>query len=103
MSKARGKYAFGFCERTGFRYPLADLVEEYVQGKPTGLLVGKDMVDPDHPQNFLGVLDHPADAQALESPRPDTGQDESRRMFSFNPAGLGNMVMTMTLGRVTIS
>lgn len=102
MSKAQGKYALGICDRTGFTYPLADLVEEYVQGKPTGLRVGKDMADPDHPQNFLGVIDHPADAQALNDPRPDSGQDESRRLFSFNPVGLGNTVMTMGLGRVTV-
>ncbi len=94
MKRATGKYAYGFCDRTGFRYPLHDLVEEYEQGRPTGLLVGRDMADPDHPQNWLGRLEHYEDPQALESPRPDPGQTESRRMSSLAPVGVGNMAMT---------
>ena len=54
MSYARGKYAFGFCDRTGFRYPLKDLVPEFRNGHKTGFLIGRDVVDPDQPQNFLG-------------------------------------------------
>ena len=49
---ANGKYAFGFCDRTGFRYPLKDLVFEVRNGVKTGLRVGRDVVAPDHPQNF---------------------------------------------------
>ena len=52
MSYARGKYAFGYCDKTGFRYPLADLVPEFNNGVKTGFLVGRDVVDPDQPQNF---------------------------------------------------
>ena len=37
---ANGKYAFGFCDRTGFRYDLKDLRREFVGGNPTGFLVG---------------------------------------------------------------
>jgi hypothetical protein len=70
MSYARGKYAFGFCDRTGFRYPLKDLVPEYKNGVKTGLLVGRDVVDPDHPQNFLGRVKI-FDPQSLRNPRPD--------------------------------
>ena len=54
MARARGKYAFGFCDRSGFRYDLADLVYEFRNGVRNGLRVGKDMVDQDHPQNFIG-------------------------------------------------
>jgi hypothetical protein len=54
MSYAAGKYAFGFCDKTGFRYPLRDLVPEFKNGVKTGFLVGRDVVDPDQPQNFLG-------------------------------------------------
>ena len=54
MSYAKAKYAFGFCDKTGFRYPLKDLVPEYNNGVKTGFLVGRDVVDPDQPQNFLG-------------------------------------------------
>lgn len=103
MKKASGKHAFGFCDRTGFRYPLSDLVEEYENGVPTGLLVGYDMVDPDHPQLRLGKLGDFVDGIALDNPRPDLGQAESRRMFSYNPVGLGNMLMTAYVGKVTVS
>ena len=49
MSYAAGKYAFGFCDKTGFRYPLKDLVPEFKNGVKTGFLVGRDVVDPDQP------------------------------------------------------
>lgn len=70
MSYARGKKAFGFCDRTGGRYKLTDLVDEYRNGIKTGLKVGRDVVDPDHPQNFLGRL-RINDPQALLNPRPE--------------------------------
>ena len=70
MTYARGKHAFGFCDRTGFRYPLADLVYEYRNGKRTGMRVGKDVLDKDHPQNFIGKFKH-NDPQSLRDPRPD--------------------------------
>ena len=47
---AEGKHAYGFCDMTGFRYKLKDLVPEIVNQRPTGFLVGKDVVDPDQPQ-----------------------------------------------------
>jgi hypothetical protein len=81
MSYAKGKYAFGFCDKTGFRYPLKDLVPEYRNGVKTGFLVGRDVVDPDQPQNFLGRFKiH--DPQALRNPRPDTGLIASRTIGS---------------------
>ena len=53
MSKyASGKLAFGFCDKTGFRYPLKDLKYEYHAGVRTGLRVGKDVYDADQPQIF---------------------------------------------------
>jgi len=70
MSYAPGKYAYGICDKTGFRYPLKDLVYEYKDGQRTGMRVGKDVVDPDHPQNFLGRV-RVVDPQALRDPRPD--------------------------------
>ena len=33
MGKATGKYAFGICDRTGFRYPINELVYEFDNGK----------------------------------------------------------------------
>ena len=70
MAYAKGKYAFGICDRTGFRYPIEDLVYEFTNGKRNGLRVGRDVVDPDHPQNFVGQIksDYP---QSIIDARPD--------------------------------
>ena len=86
---AKGKYAFGFCDRTGFRYKIKDLVPQIKAGRMTGLMVGKDMLDEDQPQNFLGRLGDYADPQAIRNARPDIAQDTSRRHFAFDPVGNG--------------
>ena len=72
---ANGKYAFGFCDRTGFRYDLKDLRREFVGGNPTGFLVGKDVWDKDAAQNFQGRYTF-QDAQALPYARPDQNLDQ---------------------------
>lgn len=87
-SYASGKHAFGFCDRTGFRYPLKDLVKQYENGKWNGLMVGKDIVDQDHPQLRLGRVKMD-DPQALQNPRPDTTLDNSRALTAWNPVGGG--------------
>ena len=92
MSYASGRYAFGYCDLTGFRYPLKDLVPQIVNGRPTGLRVGKDVVSPDQPQLQLGRL-RLDDPQALRNPRPDQSLDESRRLFAFDPVGGGNTAL----------
>jgi len=88
LSYASGKYAFGYCDRTGFRYPKKDLVPQIVNQRPTGLLVGKDVVDPDQPQLQLGRV-RVDDPQALRNPRPDQSLEQSRKFFAFNPVGGG--------------
>ena len=70
MAYAKGKYAFGICDRTGFRYPIEDLVYEFTNGKRNGLRVGRDVVDPDHPQNFIGQIKSD-DPQSIIDARPD--------------------------------
>ena len=70
MAYAKGKYAFGICDRTGFRYPIEDLVYEFTNGKRNGLRVGRDVVDPDHPQNFVGQIKS-VDPQSIIDARPD--------------------------------
>ena len=70
MAYAKGKYAFGICDRTGFRYPIADLVYEFTNGKRNGLRVGRDGVDPDHPQNFVSQIKSD-DPQSIIDARPD--------------------------------
>jgi hypothetical protein len=102
MSYARGKYAFGYCDKTGFRYPLSDLVPEFNNGVKTGFLVGRDVVDPDQPQNFLGRIKI-NDPQSLRNPRPDTSLEESRGFFGFNPVWNDLQHMTAEVGTVNIS
>tara|TARA_R100001015_G_C4616054_1_gene172126 strand:+ start:964 stop:1308 length:345 start_codon:yes stop_codon:yes gene_type:complete len=107
---ARGKFAFGFCDRTGFRYPLKDLVYEIQNGVRTGLRVGRDVVDPDQPQNFLGRV-RIFDPQSLRDPRPDRSLLESRGFFNWPtvgdggdpPDGTGSMKLTASLGSVTVT
>jgi hypothetical protein len=100
-SYAAGKKAFGFCDRTGFRYPLKDLVPQIENGRPNGLLVGRDVVDEDQPQ-----------LQALRDPRPDQGLAESRKLYAWDPVGGGNSALgsrtvgldiTAVVGKVTVS
>tara|TARA_R100000995_G_C3374884_1_gene73399 strand:+ start:81 stop:446 length:366 start_codon:yes stop_codon:yes gene_type:complete len=93
--------AFGFCDRTGFRYPLKDLVYEVRNGVRTGLRVGKDVFDNDHPQNHLGR--YPVDdPQALKDPRPDTslgesGNNSSRGIqWGWDPVGRGTDIFNLT-------
>tara|TARA_R110000751_G_scaffold65788_1_gene134492 strand:- start:227 stop:562 length:336 start_codon:yes stop_codon:yes gene_type:complete len=106
---ANGKYAFGFCDRTGFRYKIKDLVPQVKAGRMTGLMVGKNMVDKDQPQNFLGRLGDYADPQAIRNPRPDLSQDASRRLSAFDPVGngnagaAGNLVARGNVGIVTVT
>ncbi len=87
---ANGKYAFGFCDRTGFRYKIKDLVPQVRAGRMTGLMVVTDMLEEDQPQNYLGRLGDYGDPQALKNPRPDLSQDTSRKLFAFDPVGSGD-------------
>ena len=91
-SYAAGKRAFGFCDRTGFRYPLKDLVPQIENQRPNGLLVGRDVVDEDQPQLQLGRLKMD-DPQALRDPRPDTAEAESRKLYAWDPVGGGNSAL----------
>ena len=102
MAYANGKHAFGYCDRTGFRYPLKDLVWEYKSGIKTGMRVGRDVADPDHPQNFIGQI-RIFDPQALLDPRPDTGLAESRKLFGWNPVGNPLIHSVGSVGTVTVT
>ena len=102
MSTATGKFSHGYSDRSGFRYPLKDLVEQYVNRKPTGLLVGKDELDIDHEQLQLGEVDA-NDPQSLLNPRPDLDLAASRALTSWKPVGNIGLVMLAAVGRVTVS
>ena len=110
-SYAKGKFAFGFCDRTGFRYPLKDLVNQIENNRPTGKMIGKDMIDQDHPQLQLGRI-RTLDPQALRISRPDTSEGESRKFFAFDPVGGGvtslgsrrvGLDIEAEVGRVTVT
>jgi len=96
---ARGKHAFGICDRSGFRYKLSDLVWEIQNGKKTGFRVGKDIVDPDQPQNFLGRVKI-NDPQALQDPRPDYAPGNG--LFGWNPVWNPIQDMVGSVGTVTV-
>ena len=101
MGSARATYAFGFCDRTGARYPLSDLVDEYRNGAKTGLKIGRDVVDKDHPQNFVGRLKI-NDNFSLPFSRPDTSLVESRQLFGWNPVWNPAQYATTSVGKVKI-
>jgi len=86
---------------TGFRYPLKDLVPAIVNQRPTGFLVGTDVVDPDKTQLQLGKV-RVDDPRALRNPRPDRGLDESRILASFNPVGQVGLDCSGHVGIVTV-
>jgi hypothetical protein len=74
---ASGKNAFGFCDRCGFRYPLADLRRETINENLVNIRTCPRCHDEDHPQYRVGRRDY-HDPQALRNPRSDTAQDDSR-------------------------
>lgn len=98
MRYARGKKAYGFSDRSGFRYALNDLVYEYRDGKRTGVRVGRDEVDIDHPQLRLGRT-RVDDPQSLFDPRPDTATES---LFGFDPVGNPALSMRMAIGYVFV-
>ena len=102
MTIAKAKYAYGYCDRTGFRYPLNELVDEFQNGVKTGLRVGRDVADGDHPQNFLGRM-RIFDPQSLANARPDRSLEQSRQLFGFNPVWNPAQYMTASVGTVTVN
>ena len=67
MAYSSGKYAYGICDKTGFRYPLKELVFEFRNGSKTGFRVGIDVLDEDHPQNFVGRIKFQDDETILDA------------------------------------
>ena len=65
MSFASNKNAWGISDRSGFRYRLRDMKQEW-----TGALVGPDEFEPKHPQLYPPRVG--PDPQALRNPRPES-------------------------------
>ena len=62
------------------RYASKDLVFEFRNGSKTGLRVGIDVVDPDHPQNFVGRMKFD-DPQSIQDARPDRTEPEAEKDY----------------------
>ncbi len=99
---ARGKKALGICDKTGFQYPLSELVYETNNGRRTGLRVGRDVADADHPQNFIGRL-RISDPQSLKDPRPEQSLPQQRGLFGWRPIGHPLVSMNATVGTLTVT
>ena len=122
---ASAKNSIAMCDRCGFQFKLTNLRKEIVKTKTFNTLVCPDCFDPDQPQLQLGM--YPVDdPQAVRNPRRDTTYIEagvntqgfttggSRDIqWGWNPVGgsrffdapltPNDLVLTMTVGQVTIS
>ena len=97
---ASGKKAWGFSDRSGFRYRLSEMMTEW-----NGMKVGPDEYEPKHPQ--LIQTHTGSDPQALFEPRtrndkiPETVVfpifDLNTFVYKENPKAIGS-VGTVTLG-----
>ena len=89
---ASGKNAWGYSDRSGFRYRLAELRTEW-----NGLRVGPDEYEAKHPQ--LKAPKVGPDPQALHDPRPDQRTEVAvARLLVENPfqsGASGSAVITV--------
>ena len=88
---ASGRKAWGYSDRSGFRYRLRDMIKEW-----NGLKVGKDEYETKHPQlepSYPGP-----DPTALYEPRPDSRTEPAiERLLGVNPflhSGSGAITVT---------
>ena len=66
---AKGKHAYGYCQRTGDKVPYKDLVRD---GDNPGLLVSKKFKDKEHPAERPPRV---AENTRLRRPSPDIDDD----------------------------
>lgn len=89
---ASGKRAWGYSDRSGFRYRLADMVTEW-----NGSKVGPDEYEAKHPQ--LEPVRPGPDPQALYKPRPDqrteVAVESLLRLNAFSTGAQGSSVITI--------
>jgi hypothetical protein len=80
---ASGKNAWGYSDRSGFRYRLNEMVKEW-----NGLKVGPDEYEPKHEQ--LEPIKVGPDPQALYQPRPDQRTESAvESLLPLNPFETG--------------
>ncbi len=89
---ASGRYAYGYSDRSGFRYRLREMRKEW-----NGLKVGPDEYEAKHPQ--LEPKRTGADSQALYQPRPDqrteVAVENLLRLNAFSTGAPGSSVITI--------
>ena len=88
---ASGKKAWGYSDRSGFRYRLRDMIKEW-----NGLKVGRDEYEAKHPQlepNYPGP-----DPTALFEPRPD----KRTEVIVENLLGLNPFLSTASSATITV-
>ena len=95
MAFASGKYAYGICDITGFRYKLKDMKKTW-----DGLLVGPDQFDPKHPQ--LSPRSAPIEERAIPDARVDTS-DDNNFFVVYTNVGLGKLGKQLTTFESTFS
>ena len=102
MAFASGKFSYGICDISGFRYKLQDMRKTW-----DGLLVGPDQWDPKHPQ--LEPKPAPDDPQAVKDARPYKADDNSKFLVYTNVGNgkLGTVLTTFSVsasvGEVTVT
>lgn len=95
----------GLCDRCGQRYHLKDLKEEFLLGRPTGVVVCKQCHDESHPQLDTRNV-RTSDKQTVPDAQSDAGElAESRRLHGFSPfvGGEATGFVGMKMGRVTVT
>jgi PHP family Zn ribbon phosphoesterase len=101
MSFASGKYALAICDRCGFEYKYTSLKKEW-----TGFRVCNECFEVKHPQ--LEPVNHVADAQALQNPRPavNAADVDANQMMSTTGDPIGSEfsqdASTGEIGTVTV-
>ena len=99
---ASGKRAYGYSDRSGFRYRLREMRKEW-----NGSIVGKDEYEEKHPQ--LTPPRIRTDPEAIRDARPDA-KDDNTKFIVYTNSGLGNIgtildtfSVTASVGTVTVS
>lgn len=91
--------ALGICDRCGLTYPLIELRNETVNRKLSAVKVCPECWDPDHPQNYIGLI-RLDDPKPLREARPDPALENQRGFFGWKPV-LGEAAFGM-VGTVTV-
>mgnify|MGYP001392752703 CR=1 FL=1 len=100
MAYASGKFAYGLCDRCGFKYKYKDLKKEW-----NGAKTCRSCYEEKHPQ--LETTRNIIDPEALYEARPDTDLEVGNGRVFTNKDVVGSTItmttLTASIGSVTIS